>query len=73
MDELEAVDLPSREWIVLDLEAVIDAKDAQSLATCERGCGATTPTAGCSASGCPPRGRSGSGASFGPYSPNVGE
>ena len=36
MDELEAVDLPSREWIVLDLEAVIDAKDAQSLATCER-------------------------------------
>lgn len=39
----------------------------------ERGCGATTPTAGCSASGCPPRGRSGSGASFGPYSPNAGE
>jgi hypothetical protein len=33
MDELETVDPPSREWRVLDLEAIIDAKDAQLLAT----------------------------------------
>jgi hypothetical protein len=42
MDELEKVNLPSREWIVLSLEAIIDAKDAQSLATSKqawlRGC-----------------------------------
>jgi hypothetical protein len=36
MDELETVPLPSREWIVLNLETVIDAKEARSLATCER-------------------------------------
>ena len=33
MDKLETVPLPSREWIVLSLEANIDAKDAQLLAT----------------------------------------
>jgi hypothetical protein len=32
-DELEVVNLPSREWITLDLQATIDTEDAQSLAT----------------------------------------
>jgi hypothetical protein len=36
MDELEAVNLPSREWIVLNLESVIDAKDARSLVTSQQ-------------------------------------
>jgi len=36
MDELEAVNLPSREWITLDLEVVIDAKEAQMLARCQQ-------------------------------------
>jgi hypothetical protein len=36
MGDLEAVNLPSREWITLDLGAIIDAKEGQLLATSKR-------------------------------------
>jgi hypothetical protein len=36
MDELEVVNLPSREWVTLSLTAIIAPKEAQILAKCDR-------------------------------------
>ena len=74
MDELETVPLPSREWIVLNLETVIDAKEARSLATCERAwLRGYYPDGRLFSERVPPRRPSSPGPSSCPYSPNLVE